>query len=104
MEPETTRRSFLKGGTLAAAGLVAAGAGSNAEGADAPAKQPADTKKQSHDHNHKHDSRDYPRKRPGPGGPVGSATDRGKLVSGLRKSGEPPVPVVTPDQIGRAHV
>ncbi len=97
MASETTRRSFLKGGTLAAAGLVAAGAAPGAEGADAPAKQPADNKKQPHDHKHQHDSSDYSRKRPGPGGPVGSATDRGKLVPGLRKPGEPPVPVVTPD-------
>src|SRR5262249_62382411 len=40
---------------------------------------------------------DYPRDHPGPGGPVGSATDRGKLVPGLRGPGEPPVPVLTPD-------
>ncbi len=40
---------------------------------------------------------DYLRDRPGPGRPVGSPTDRGKLVPGLRKAGDPPVPVVTPD-------
>jgi hypothetical protein len=39
----------------------------------------------------------YPRDRPGPGGPVGSPTDRGKLVPGYRKTGEDPVPVITPD-------
>ena len=39
----------------------------------------------------------YPRDRPGPGGPVGSPTDRGKLVPGYRKTGEAPVPVITPD-------
>jgi FtsP/CotA-like multicopper oxidase with cupredoxin domain len=87
VEPETTRRSFLKGGTLAAAGLVATAA-------ETPAKQSQDHK---HEHNHKHQQDDYPRKRPGPGGPVGSATDRGKLVPGLRKAGEPPVSVITPD-------
>src|SRR5262249_25570430 len=93
VEPETTRRSFLKGGTLAAARLVAA---TPAPAAETPAKQAQDHK---HEHNHKHqqDRGEYPRKRPGPGGPVGSPTDRGKLVAGLRKAGEPPVPVVTPD-------
>jgi hypothetical protein len=39
----------------------------------------------------------YPRDHPGPGGHVGSGTDRGKLVPGLRKPGLPPVSVVTPD-------
>ena len=34
---------------------------------------------------------EYPRTRPGSGGPVGSPTDRGKLVPGLRKPGLPPV-------------
>jgi hypothetical protein len=34
---------------------------------------------------------------PGPGGPVGSAEDRGKLIPGLRDPNAPPVPVITPD-------
>jgi manganese oxidase len=34
---------------------------------------------------------------PGPGGPLGSATDRGKLVSGYRSASDPPVPVEMPD-------
>jgi hypothetical protein len=39
----------------------------------------------------------FAREHPGRGGPIGSATDRGKLVSGYRSAGEPPVPVVMPD-------
>src|SRR5262249_16808355 len=54
------------------------------------------------DSRHKHGDdhaahKDFPRHHAGPGGPVGSATDRGKLVPGLRKVGEPPVPVEAPD-------
>jgi FtsP/CotA-like multicopper oxidase with cupredoxin domain len=71
----TTRRNFLGTGPAAAAGLIAAG--SPAEASEA--------------------ARDYPRDRPGLGGPVGSPTDRGKLVPGLRRPGLPPVPVHTPD-------
>lgn len=40
---------------------------------------------------------DFPRDRPGVGGPVGSDTDRGKLVPGYRDRTLPPLPVVTPD-------
>jgi len=88
MESETTRRTFLQGSTVAAAGLLAADATTIAQ--DAPAK-----------HEHEHDSHgsdtDYPRDRPGHGGPVGSSTDRGKLVQGLRPEVETPVPVIVPD-------
>src|SRR5262245_4495721 len=84
MASETTRRDFLLGGTLATAGLVAAGP-SPAPGQEQPA-QPKPTA-----------DKDYPRYHTGPGGPVGSPTDRGKLVPGLRGAGEPPVPVEVPD-------
>ncbi len=85
MDGETTRRHFLQSGSLATAGLLAAGV---AEGAQHDGHE---------DHAaHGHDG-GYPRDRPSPGGPVGSPTDRGKLVPGNRKAGEPPVPVVTPD-------
>lgn len=47
-------------------------------------------------HEH-HDHQTYPRKQAGAGGPVGSSTDRGKLVPSLRKAADPPVSVVTPD-------
>src|SRR5205085_2259571 len=68
-------------------GLVAAEA--------VPAAEPP--AKHEHEHEHQHDHQDYPRDHPGPGGPVGSPTDRGKLVPGLRAAGLPPVPVETPD-------
>lgn len=46
---------------------------------------------------HPHAIKDYPRYHPGPGGPIGSATDRGKLVPGFRNPDDPPVRVETPD-------
>jgi FtsP/CotA-like multicopper oxidase with cupredoxin domain len=91
MEPENTRRDFLIAST-ATAGVLAAGSASQAEAAAPPAR-PA---KHEHGHEH-HGGQDYPRTHAGPGGPVGSATDRGKLVGGLRKPGQPPVLVETPD-------
>ena len=40
---------------------------------------------------------EFPRTKPGLGGPVGSDTDRGKLVPGSRDPALPPLPVTTPD-------
>jgi FtsP/CotA-like multicopper oxidase with cupredoxin domain len=83
MNHSSTRRDFLGTGPAVAAGLMAVGADRTASAAVPPqAPDPAT---------------DYPRDRPGLGGPVGSPTDRGKLVPGLRQPGLPPVPVVTPD-------
>jgi FtsP/CotA-like multicopper oxidase with cupredoxin domain len=90
MDQETTRRAFLRGGTLAAAGLVAAGSTPPAVGADEPAR--AQDK-----HQHEHGSGEYPREHAGAGGPVGSPTYFGKLVPGLNKPVEPYLPVTTPD-------
>lgn len=75
MNPETTRRKFLLGSAVAATGLIQPVSG---------AAQPAP-------------EQPYPRYHAGPGGPVGSPTDRGKLVPGLRDPDLPPVPVETPD-------
>jgi FtsP/CotA-like multicopper oxidase with cupredoxin domain len=86
---ETTRRDFLRGSTLATAGALAA-ATASAQDADQPAKP-------QHEHPSPSPHQEYPRDKPGSGGPLGSATDRGKLVPGRRSAGEPPVPVVTPD-------
>jgi FtsP/CotA-like multicopper oxidase with cupredoxin domain len=88
-EPDTNRRDFLRGGALATAGLLAAESVAAAQ-EKSPAKEPPG-------HEHHHDTRDFPRQQPGRGGPVGSATDRGKLVPGLRPATEPPVLVETPD-------
>src|SRR5262245_1379542 len=80
MPSEASRRNFLFGTT--AAGLLASGRDQDALGADA--SRPPQEK-------------GYPRYHAGPGGSVGSATDRGKLVPGLRGIKEPPVLVDTPD-------
>lgn len=40
---------------------------------------------------------EYPRDRPTPGGPVGSDTDRGKLVPGRRNPDDEPVPITASD-------
>jgi manganese oxidase len=78
----STRRAFL--GATATGLVVTEIAGAN----DEPAKAK---------HEHKHDHGDYPRDHAGSGGPLGSATDRGRLVAGRRAAGEKPVPVETPD-------
>ena len=81
MQPESSRREFLLGSTVAA-GLVAAG--------DRPAL--ADDP-----HQRMHGAATFPRDHPGPGGPVGSPNDRGKLVPGRRNPNDPPVPIEAPD-------
>ena len=40
---------------------------------------------------------EYPRTKPGVGGPIGSPTDRGKLVPGFRDANLPPIPTHAPD-------
>src|SRR5262245_32620424 len=87
MKPGKSRRDFLRG-TSAAAGVLLAAQTSKAS---EPSGKP------QHEHQHGTDSRQFPRDHAGRGGPVGSATDRGKLVPGLRPADQPPVPVVTPD-------
>src|SRR2546423_14861437 len=79
MKRHTSRRDFIRNTTLAAGAFTTSAA----------TGLPADPEQGNH--------QDYPRQQPGRGGPVGSATDRGKLVPGLRKPNDPPVPVVTPD-------
>jgi FtsP/CotA-like multicopper oxidase with cupredoxin domain len=81
MDAEATRRNFLVGGGLATAGLVAGG--------PAAATQP-DKEKQN-------EGVEFPRTQPGRGGPIGSPSDRGKLVSGRRAPGLAAVPVEMPD-------
>src|SRR5262249_35717335 len=83
------RRRFLLG-ALATGGVLGAAGGGHARGEEPPARS-------NQGHEHHHESTAYPRDHAGPGGPVGSPTDRGKLVPGLRAPTEPPVPVETPD-------
>jgi manganese oxidase len=75
MEQDSTRRHFLLAGGGASAGLVAAQG--QAGGNDL--------------------LKAYPRYHAGPGGPVGSPADRGKLVPGLRNPALAPALVETPD-------
>jgi manganese oxidase len=94
MDQDSSRRNFLRGSALATAGALVAGTTRVLQGAeDAPKvlQEPAQHDSMQHGHS------DYARDRPSAGGPVGSPTDRGKLVSGLRGATEPPVLVETPD-------
>jgi len=86
MSNETNRRDFLRGGAVASAGLVTGAAAHAAQGQDS-----AEHKLQANN------NEDFPRDHAGPGGPVGSPTDRGRLVPGRRDVVEKPVPVTTPD-------
>lgn len=90
MNHRKNRRKFLTTGVAATTGLWAAqsvSAGENPAGTHRiPRSGPGNLD-------------DYPRDHPGAGGPVGSSTDRGKLVPGLRSPELPPVEVTTPDLI-----
>jgi FtsP/CotA-like multicopper oxidase with cupredoxin domain len=88
MESETSRRSFLQSGALGTAGLAVTEAGAIAQEAQA---------RDAHQHAGHVSVTDYPRDRPSAGGPVGSPTDRGMLVPGLRAANSPAVPVIVPD-------
>ncbi len=84
MSADQGRRRFLRGATLATAGIVVGTAG-NSSGDDQSGNAPNDN------------ATSFPRDRPGVGGPIGSGSDRGKLVPGRRSADEPPVAVETPD-------
>lgn len=103
MNQKSSRRSFIRSGTAASAGLLTLAAiDAAAEPADKkpvpPAAQttPETTPAQQHQHGASTEA-EFPRTRAGRGGPVGSATDRGKLVAGRRNRDEKPVVVETPD-------
>jgi FtsP/CotA-like multicopper oxidase with cupredoxin domain len=87
VEPETSRRGFLLNGAAVTAGLLAAEA----------SVQPANDYPPHQHERHLPSRGEFPRDHAGTGGPVGSATDRGKLVPGQRSAKEPPVLVETPD-------
>jgi FtsP/CotA-like multicopper oxidase with cupredoxin domain len=93
-EIDPTRRSFLARGSaatavsLASAGLVQAAQPHVHD-------EPAATEPSPNDASD--DSGEFPRQRAGRGGPVGSDSDRGKLVSGYRAASETPASVVMPD-------
>ena len=92
MNSETTRREFIRIGGIGAAGIVTAGA---AHTANAQHQSHEEVANQGHEG---HAPNGGPAlTQPGPGGPFGSPTDRGKLVSGHRSASDPPVPVEAPD-------
>jgi len=78
MPPQFNRRDFMVAGSLGAAGWASVPP-SRSEGQD---DSPA--------------AIDFPRDRPGPSGPLGSPTDRGRLVPGLALTGDVPVRVISP--------
>lgn len=105
------RRKFLLGGAVAAGGLMTArGVAAQDKGAAQPdhsahggMKMPmnGDQTKSGDEHADMQmamptDS-EYPRLQAGLGGPVGSPTDRGKLVAGYRDPKLPPIPIDAPD-------
>lgn len=84
------RRKFFVQGAAATAGLFTVGMVQGQDGQKTPAGHStidaAGTQQDG-----------FPRNHPGLGGSIGSPTDRGKLVPGLRKSGLAPVEVIAPD-------
>ncbi len=85
MDSEPTRRKFIAGGSAAAAGAFGAGSAYALQHQHGPNNTEGPSEGE------------FPRDRAGTGGPIGSATDRGKLVSGYRSPADPPVTVQMPD-------
>jgi manganese oxidase len=103
MNESTDRRSFLVKGAAAASVFAAGAALGHAQDVNAETKGdgPTDNPHTGHER-HQHaatagEAGEYPRTSPGLGGPVGSPTDRGKLVPGLRAATLPPTPIHAPD-------
>jgi len=88
---DDSRRHFLKLSTFASVGALAVTAGKKLAGQD-DASKTADSDGGEHQ-----DLEKFSRYAPSYGGSVGSDTYLGKLVPGLRPSGLPPVPVISPD-------
>ncbi len=103
MNDSTDRRNFLVKGAAAAGVFVAGTALGHGQDAEQPADGPTDNLQSPKHEKHQHaaaagsDAGAYPRTQAGLGGPVGSPTDRGKLVPGYRDATLPPVPVHAPD-------
>lgn len=99
MDSDDSRREFLKKGTGATLGLIAAGAAADSHSADAAAPlqaaEPDPGKQPKHQGNKAFN--EYSRYKPSFGGPPGSPNYLGKLTPGLRKAGLEPVPLTTPD-------
>ncbi len=94
VQRETTRREFISKGALTAASALAVSTATIAQAAGA---QREGNHSQRHSESTLENDEGFPRDHPAPSGPVGSDTDRGKLVPGLRGVDESPVLVETPD-------
>jgi FtsP/CotA-like multicopper oxidase with cupredoxin domain len=112
MSSVESRREFFRQGAAVAAGALTVASITNTQAAQIPADVPPGQRTGPgeapvagvHRHpmaaspqHHGSTSQEFPRQQPGRGGPVGTATDRGKLVPGYREASAPPVPVVMPD-------
>ena len=95
MASESSRRAFITGGSAVAASALSLGALQAAGNQAHESGEPHEHHPSEHAPNA--EAGEFPRLHPGRGGPIGSATDRGKLVSGYRSVADPPVPVVMPD-------
>lgn len=85
-------KAFSKGWHWLAASVVTIGVMSlvnRTDGQNAPGD--------AHKHQHPVAEGEFSRTQPSTGGPVGSETDRGRLVAGLRDPKLPAVPVIVPD-------
>jgi manganese oxidase len=106
------RRKFIIGSVIATGGMLAAGATSaqdkgeghsehgGHEGMKMPMGESPAMPVKDHSNMPMSMGDEYPRLQPGVGGPVGSPTDRGKLVAGYRDAQLPPVPIQAPDLKG----
>lgn len=81
------RRNFLIGGLAATSSAIWIANGAPGKASQSSNAEPAANET----------TREFPRDHAGAGGPVGSASDRGKLTPGVRASGLPPVPLTTQD-------
>lgn len=93
MPNDTSRRDFLAKGGIAFGGALVAAAPAAAALNAPQSTEHNDGSQPSHDEH----GAEFPRDHVGRGGPVGSPTDRGKLVNGRRAATDPPVPVTMPD-------
>jgi len=105
MDKSETRRSFLRSGTVAGLGLMAGGAsvqstlgadGAHTSAASADTKTSSPNPASSPNPDQAQSAEGY-RYQPGPGGPLGSAGDRGRLIPGRRAPDRSLVPVQAPD-------
>lgn len=96
MTNSTNRRSFLLKGSAATAGMLASTSAANLTEPASAIRSVDQSGRQRPASIEQLASSDY-RYQPGPGGPLGSPGDRGKLMPGRRDPNLPPAPVQMPD-------